>query len=52
MAETTYTKKIDGRVYERTAHTPAEHVELEFNGWTPKDSKSASNASDSKPANK
>lgn len=53
--ETTYTKKIDGVVRERTASTPADHVELEFNGWTRKDGKpsvAAAASSDTKPTNK
>ncbi len=33
---TVYIKKIDGKVQEREAHTPADHVELEFSGWVKK----------------
>lgn len=49
-AETTYTKKIDGVVRERTAYTPADHVELEFAGWVRKDGKPSTAATDAKPA--
>ncbi len=52
MAEATYTKKIDGVVRERTAHTPADHVELEFAGWVRKDGKPTVTAADAKSDNK
>ncbi len=50
MAEatgTTYTKKIDGKVYEREAFTAADHVELEFSGWVKKSDAKPSPASTS-----
>ncbi len=54
-SETTYTKKLDnGQVVERTAYTPADHVELEFNGWRKKAETKSSPASagDSKSTNR
>jgi hypothetical protein len=42
---TTYTKKIDGQVVERTSATPAEGVQLVFDGWVEKTSSSSRSSS-------
>lgn len=55
MTDTIYVRKDDrGVVRERVASTPADVVQLEFDGWTPKAAKppTADKPADAKPAGK